>query len=344
MSPENQGVPEDDDPFAYLYRGEGADGGAAPETAPLPGVPRTSYQHATQVGRTQYGQPRPQQGPGQGQVPGQPGYQGQSVYEDQPTAQYRAPAQTPGGYQPQQPGYQAAQPGHQAAQPGFQPPQPGGRAGARSGGRGGGRGVMYGTVAVIAAVAIGIGVAVFSNNGKPVGASAGAGTSAAASTGASSQGSDSASPSASASASGALPAPADADKLTLGGGATAMNNHKGASSADGGFVPLTAQGQSITWTVTAPADGTYYLWVHYANAGADSAATITVNGTAKSSPMNLRNFTSANDWDKAWQSSWTQVTLKSGSNTIVISDSGAGQGNVNIDQLGVTKDKTRPWA
>jgi hypothetical protein len=38
------------------------------------------------------------------------------------------------------------------------------------------------------------------------------------------------------------------------------------------------------------------------------------------------------------------VTLKSGSNTIVISDGGAGQGNVNIDQLGVTKDKTRPWS
>ena len=343
MSPENQGVPEDDDPFAYLYRGEGADGGAAQETAPLPGVPRTSYQHATQVGRTQYGQPRPQQGPGQAQVPGQPGYQGQSAYEDQPTAQYRAPAQASGGYQSQQPGYQP-QPGYQSPEPGYQAPPPGGRAGARSGGRSGGRGVMYGTIAVVAAVAIGIGVAVFSNQGKPVGASAGAGTSAGASTGASSQDSDSASASASASASGALPAPADADKLTLGGGAAVMTNHKGAASADGGFVPLTAQGQSISWTTTLPDDGTYYLWVHYANAGADSAATITINGTAKSSPMNLRNFTKATDWDKAWQSSWTQVTLKSGSNTIVISDNGAGQGNVNIDQVAVTKDQNRPWS
>ena len=204
---------------------------------------------------------------------------------------------------------------------------------------------MYGTIAVVAAVAIGIGVAVFSNQGKPVGASAGAGTSAGASTGTSSdQSSDSASASASASASGTLPAPADADKLTLGGGAAVMNNHTGAASADGGFVPLTAQGQSITWTTTLPDDGTYYLWVHYANAGADSAATITIDGTAKSTPMNLKNFTKATDWDKAWQSSWTQVTLKSGSNTIMISDNGAGQGNVNIDQIAVTKDQNRPWS
>ncbi|WP_051945217.1 hypothetical protein [Streptacidiphilus rugosus] len=80
MTAENNGVPEDDDPFAYLYRAEGDAAGAeavAP-TQPMPGVPRTSYQQATQVGRTQYGaqpgypqQPQAQQAYGYPTVPHQ---------------------------------------------------------------------------------------------------------------------------------------------------------------------------------------------------------------------------------------------------------------------------------
>ena len=59
MSAENHGtgMPEGDDPFAYLYRQEGgaADSGAA---AQQPGVPRRSYNQVRAVGERQY----PQQG------------------------------------------------------------------------------------------------------------------------------------------------------------------------------------------------------------------------------------------------------------------------------------------
>ncbi|MBV9024889.1 MAG: hypothetical protein JO362_14130, partial [Streptomycetaceae bacterium] len=55
MTPGNNGAPEsDDDPFAYLYRGEGDQ--AAPSGRP--GIPRTSYH---QVGRVGERRPAPQQ-------------------------------------------------------------------------------------------------------------------------------------------------------------------------------------------------------------------------------------------------------------------------------------------
>jgi hypothetical protein len=67
----DSGTPENDDPFAYLYRQEG--GGSATDedvTAQQsqygqPGVPRTSYNQVTRVGQTNYGQ-RTQAGGGYG--------------------------------------------------------------------------------------------------------------------------------------------------------------------------------------------------------------------------------------------------------------------------------------
>jgi hypothetical protein len=324
MSPENHGVPEDDDPFAYLYRGEGADGAAAAEAPQQPGVPRTSYQQATQVGRTQYGQQRPQQGA--------PQY-GAAPLPHQATQQQNAQQQNPqqnSAYQPSQP-------------PG------GGRAGSRAGGAGGGgrgnsRGVMIGTVAVAAAVAIGIGVALF-NGGGPSGSASAAGSQTnAASASSSATDSSSASPSASASATGTLPPPADAATMTLVGGAATANNHAGAKSANGAFVPLTAAGQGINWTVTVPTAGTYTFWVRFANAGADSSATVVVNGTANSSAINLKNYTHQTDWAKAWARSYVSVTLNQGQNTVGLTIA-AGQGNVNIDQFALTPTKDdKPWS
>ncbi|WP_369696753.1 hypothetical protein [Streptomyces sp. XD-27] len=120
-------TPENDDPFAYLYRQEGEPSGqaqqgpagaAAPRTGGYgypgpgtgtphqPGVPRTSYNHVRAVGERTYGQQVPsqhaqhgygQQGAPQGspQGYGQPGYN-QPGYGQQ-NAHYAAPETLPGG-------------------------------------------------------------------------------------------------------------------------------------------------------------------------------------------------------------------------------------------------------
>ncbi|RAG83277.1 hypothetical protein DN069_23065 [Streptacidiphilus pinicola] len=308
MTAENNGVPEDDDPFAYLYRAEnGADGGAeggAAATQPLPGVPRTSYQQATQVGRTQYGQ----------SYGGQQGAYGQQ-----------------GGYGQQQPGGYAGVP-HQS-----QPPSSGGRAASRAaGGSGGGsRGVMIGAVAVVAAVAIGIGFALFSDNGSK--ANAGSGSSTSASAGATS--SDSAS--ASASAAGTLPGPTDAATMSLAG-TQAVTTPAGAKAAGGQSVPITSASSSITWTVTIPTTGSYKLWIRYDNPGATSKVDILVNGT-KVRERDLPNYGSK-DPANAWFRSWAQPDLTAGQVKITIQGV-AGQPPVNIDQLAITTpDGPQQWS
>ncbi|MCI0383666.1 carbohydrate-binding protein, partial [Streptomyces sp. CNQ085] len=83
------GTPENDDPFAYLYRSEGGTGGDAGAAAPQPGVPRTSYNHVRAVGERRYGG---QQGQQQGPPPHQP-----QQPPHQPSAHYAAPETVPGG-------------------------------------------------------------------------------------------------------------------------------------------------------------------------------------------------------------------------------------------------------
>lgn len=334
MTVDNTGMPEDDDPFGYLYRSEG-DGSAADGGDPAGGrqaVPRRSFAQATQVGRTQYGQ-RAQQGAG---APAGYGYPGQGG----PTQQF-----------PQQPGYggfpqpgaypqqgQAPAPG--AGGPGM-PGGPGGRAAGRAAGRSAGgrgannRGVKIGAAAVVAAVVIGIGIAVFSNSGKNGDASA-SGSSPAAAAGASAGDSASAGASPSTSADG-LPPVTDAATLTLAGVST-NTEHQGAHAAGGKFVETMPQGASITWTVRIQTAGFYRLYVRFANAGPDSAETVTVNGKPNATPINMKNYSKTNDWDHAWYVSWAGVQLQAGANTIVLSTSGPGQGNVNIDQLAITQN------
>jgi len=77
MTAGNDGTPENDDPFAYLYRSEGGEQ-QEPE-ALQPGTPRTSHHQVTRVGERRppqqpatggYGYP-PQNQPGQGGYGGQ---------------------------------------------------------------------------------------------------------------------------------------------------------------------------------------------------------------------------------------------------------------------------------
>jgi hypothetical protein len=310
MTAENNGVPEDDDPFAYLYRAEnGGDGGAEGGVAmqPLPGVPRTSYQQATQVGRVQYGQS---------------GYGGQqSAY-----------GQQQGGYGQQQPGGYAGGVPQQA-----QPPVGGGRAAARTAGNSGGnsRGVMIGAVAVVAAIAIGIGMALFNSGGGKN--TAGSGSSVSASAAAT----DTPSASASASAATALPGATDAATMQLAG-TTAVTTPAGAKAAGGQSVPITSASASITWTVTIPTSGSYKLWIRYDNPGATSKVDILVNGT-KVRERDLPNYGSK-DPANAWFRSWTEPDLTSGQVKITIQGV-AGQPPINIDQLAITTpDGPQQWS
>ncbi|MFC1415376.1 carbohydrate-binding protein [Streptacidiphilus cavernicola] len=318
MSSENHGVPEDDDPFAYLYRGEGEAGSAAQETSPLPGVPRTSYHQATQVGRTQYGQ-QPQQTPqGYPQLP----------HQDQPTAKYTAP-----GSQPQQYGAPSGPyPGQQSAPPA----QPGGRAGARAGSGGGrnSRGVMIGTVAVVVAVVIGICVALF-NSGPDKSPTAGGSSTAPAGSTASTGPTDSPTPTADPT-TGEVP-PADAATMTLAGGAKTNNNWKGALGAGGTFVDgMTNVGATVTWNVTAPAKGDYYLWIRFANAtGKDASAAVTVDQKPLSSPIPLKDYGSDGKWT-SWFSTYRTISLDKGPNTVALSCVAGADCTFNLDQLALT--------
>ncbi|WP_037573745.1 CBM35 domain-containing protein [Phaeacidiphilus oryzae] len=312
MTADHNGLPEDDDPFGYLYRPDG-ESGASGDGSEAPtrqqGVPRRSFAGTAQVGRTTYGASAPY-----GAAPYQqqaPGYQQQAPgYQQQP------PAGPYGGQVPQQQAQQPPGGGH-------------GRSAGRGSGRrgpGGGRGVMIGAAAVVAAIVIGIGIAVFNNNGDSHG-NAGAGSSSSATTG---QSNDTASPSAPANAP--LPGVVDADTLVLSPGLTTNNDHAGAKSKDGKFVETMPAGSSVSWQVNVPKAGFYHLWVRYANAGKDSGLTVTVNGKANSKPIDLSNWSHSSDWAQAWYRSWAGVQLNSGQNTIVLS-SGAGQGNVNLDQF-----------
>ncbi|MEW1863651.1 hypothetical protein AB0399_25330 [Streptomyces sp. NPDC088194] len=339
MTAGNDGTPENDDPFAYLYRSEGDDqpdpAGGQP-AAGQPGVPRTSYHQVQRVGERRpatggYGYPPQappqQQGGGYGYPPQAPyGYdQGRQQYAGQyggPTAQY---PQAQG--QPQQSG-----------PPPYDPQQgpPGGRRAGGPGGQDGSgapnrRGLLIAAVAVVAAVAIGIAFAMTNSSGdkkkqaddKPTGA-----------TSASTAPSQSASPS-------ATPAPFDSKKvdastLALTGGAAKSTEHPGANASGGTYVDsMGTQGATVSWTVVVPKDDAYTYFVSYANAGPDATLTLGVNGKPRTDPVKLKNYGNATDWAKAWNmTTFNYVNLKKGANVLTLSctpaDSNCG---ANLDQV-----------
>ncbi|TXC96121.1 CBM35 domain-containing protein [Streptomyces sp. ISID311] len=133
MTAGNNGAdtPENDDPFAYLYRSEGGEGGApgsAGTGAPTrqPGIPRTSYNQVRAVGERQYGQ-----------QPQQPTTYGQQ------NAHYAAPETLPGGDRTR-------------SAPAPDGPEP----------RRNRHGLLIGAVSVVAVVCIGIGVAMLNNGNE----------------------------------------------------------------------------------------------------------------------------------------------------------------------------------
>ncbi|MGW0465859.1 CBM35 domain-containing protein [Streptomyces sp. NPDC003027] len=318
MAAGNDGAntPEDDDPFGYLY----ADGQAAgaqppqgggygyPGPAAQPGVPRTSYNQVRTVGERQYG------APAQAHVPQQQHYGGQQQY-GRPNPQYAAPETYPGGDRTRQPPM---------------PPQ-----------RGRGpntKGLLIGAIAVVAVVVIGITAAVLNNTGDKNGDGSDAGGTP---TGGSEQVQESPSTQPSADETPPELPQQDAATLKLGGSALLAKDIKGAEGADGAYVTgFNAIGSSVTWQTEVPAAGKYKMSVRYAIPAKDANATVTVNGKANTNPMNLKNFIGSSDpnLEKNWQTTWSQVSLEKGQNTIMLSCEQGNQCDVIFDWVKISDD------
>ncbi|MFF8787361.1 carbohydrate-binding protein [Streptomyces sp. NPDC015125] len=298
MTAGNNGAdtPENDDPFGYLYRSEGGEGGAPGPSgdgaaARQPGVPRTSYNQVRAVGQRQYGQQAPQQ-----------------VTYGQQNAHYAAPETLPGGDRTR-----SAAPGNGG---GGQEP------------RRGRNGLLIGAVSVVAVVCIGIGVAMLTNNkgsqddaaGKP-GPSAGDTVR---------PGDKPEKP-----APGKLPQE-DAGSLRLDGGASTAKDVPGARSAGGTYVAgMNTPGASATWSVDVPRSGDYTLFVGYGVPGKDADSSLTINGQPRSTKLNMENFAGAKEgaWDKGWTRTFAWIQLNKGTNTIKISCEQGNNCDFNLDKV-----------
>jgi hypothetical protein len=315
MTPGNNGAstPEDDDPFGYLYADGQANGAQPPSAGGGYGYPG-QVNRVRSVGERQYGGQPAAAPTAQYQQPYGQTVPQQQAYGAQPNAHYQAPETFPGG-----------PPGGQ------QPPS---YDGGRGGGRGRGpntKGLLIGAIAVVAAVVIGISVAMMNGNGdKKTGDQAGSTPSASQSA--------SSSPSPSSSASDAVETQkVDAKALKLDGGTTTASDVSGAEAAGGVYVSGFNQvGASIIWTVNGITKaGKYTLNVNYGVPGKDANATLTVNGTAQTRPLNLGNFAKASegDYEKGWTNTWGNITLNKGTNTIKVSCEQGNQCDVNFDQF-----------
>ncbi|MEU6079352.1 carbohydrate-binding protein [Streptomyces sp. NPDC047108] len=313
-TPDGSGTPENDDPFAYLYRSEGGDGDTQP-TAPTggygypgpaqPGVPRTSYHQVSRVGERRYGQ-------GQYTQPGQQAYgqqpPGQSAYGQQANPHYAAPETLPGGQ------------GHSTPPPGD--------FGGRGGGRGPNRGLLIGAIAVVAVVVGAIGIAIMTNSGEDSGDDAGA---SGGSTPAESVEPGKDKPNKPARG---LPKE-DAASLRIDGAAATASDIKGAFSSTGAYVGMNAPGAAATWNTKVAKAGEYKLYVRYGVPGKDADLTLSVNGKPDPRAMNMENFANApeGDYEKGWANTWSVVRLDKGANTIKLSCESGNRCDVNLDQL-----------
>lgn len=315
MTSGNNGAstPEDDDPFGYLYADGQANGAQPPSGGGGYGYPG-SVNRVRAVGQRQYGQQ--QATSAYGQIPQQQGAYGQ------PNAHYAAPETHPGGAPTaqQQPAYSGGS--------------------GSGGGRGGGpntKGLLIGAVAVVAAVVIGISVAMLGGDDDP-----GDKGNDAQATPSQSQESTAPSPSNSNSQAAEDDLPTiDAKALALGGTATTASDVKGAQADGGVYVTGFNQvGSSVTWSVNGiPKKGKYTVFVGYSVPGKDQNATLTVNGTASDSPIDLKNWTGAaeGDYEKGWTKTYNWIQLNEGTNTIKVSCEQGNQCDALIDQMWLVK-------
>ncbi|MFG2120899.1 carbohydrate-binding protein [Streptomyces sp. NPDC048710] len=292
-------TPEDDDPFGYLYA-DGQARGAQPPSGGY-GYPN-SVSRVRSVGERTYG--------GQQAQPGVP--QQQAAY-GQPNAHYQAPETLPGG-----------------APTGRQPAPAPARSGPNT------KGLLIGAIAVVAAVVIGISIAMLNDNGddNKSGNQAGATPTQSQTSKPSPSGNSSAAP-------GELPK-TDASALQLGPGVTKASDIKGAKAQGGTYVTgFNHVGATVTWTVNnIEKAGTYRLYVRYGIPGVDADATLVVNNKVDPRPIGMKNFgggTPEGDWEKGWKTTWSNVNLNKGTNTIQIACQDGNQCNAVLDQLYIIK-------
>ncbi|MFG2286354.1 CBM35 domain-containing protein [Streptomyces sp. NPDC048595] len=297
MTAGNNGAdtPENDDPFAYLYRSEGGQDGAPGSAgdgaaARQPGVPRTSYNQVRAVGQRQYGQQAQQQ-----------------ITYGQQNASYAAPETLPGGERTRT----APAPGRGGHEPRRR------------------NGLLIGAVAVVAVVCIGIGVAMLTNNaGDKKSGNAGKPGPTAAESVQPDKPTSKPKP-------GELPKEDAGSLRLDGGATTAKDVEGARSGGGlyvGGFNQV---GAKVKWTVDVPDDGDFRLYVRYSVPGEDANATLLVNGKSNSQPLGLKNFIHSpqGDWKKGWQSTWAPITLNKGTNTVEIACGQGNQCNAILDQV-----------
>lgn len=308
------GTPDNDDPFAYLYRSEGGTGGGAGGSATQqPGVPRTSFNQVRPVGERRYGGQQAQQQP---QQPGRP------------NAYYAAPETVPGGRA-------AARQGAPAGR---------GRAAARAGRNH--NGLLIGAIAVVAAVIVGVGSAIiFSDDDKAVGNQAGTSASptAEADSGNASEGEGKSGNAGDDEEKGALPRE-DAASLRPEGGATVAKDIEGSRARSGAYVAgLDKPGASVSWVFDVPEGGKYTLYVGYGVPGKDANSTLTVNGKPQGQPLNMKNFAQAEEgqWDKGWTRTYAWIELTKGTNTVSISCEQDNQCGFVLDQVWLEEGHVR---
>ncbi|MEV2254813.1 carbohydrate-binding protein [Streptomyces sp. NPDC050147] len=321
MTPGNNGehtpnAPEgDEDVFGYLYEDGQAAGATPPSGGGGYGYPgtRSSYNQVRAVGDRRPNSYGPQAATTYGQVPQQQAY-------GQPNTHYAAPE---------------TQPGKAPTTPQYTPASRG------SGGRGSGpntKGLLIAAIAVVAVVAIGIAAAMTfggGGDGDDEGGEKKAGGQATQA--------ESVKPSEKPTKEPADPAElpkTDAKALKLEGGTTTASDIEGAESEGGVYVTgFDKVGAQVTWTVNGiPKAGSYSLRVNYGVPGKDSNATILVNGKKQTRPLNMGNFSKADegDWEKGWTNTWAVVQLTKGTNAVTLSCAQSdlcGTTGANIDQM-----------
>ncbi|MCC3774979.1 CBM35 domain-containing protein [Streptomyces sp. UNOB3_S3] len=313
------GAPENDDPFGYLYRSEGGstEGGQNQAAAYQPGVPRTSYNQVRPVGSRTYG-----------------GTQGVG-------SNLGAAAQRPGGPNP-----------HYAAPetlPGGMPAQSGGRAQGTHGGHGTPparpkrRGLLIAAIAVVLVVAGGIGVAMLTNSSsddkqttaggeeKPGGDEQDKGDDA-------KKKKEKDKDEKPKNPSVNSQTKRDASNLRLSGGATTEKTVKGAQ-ADGGIyiTGMNQPGAAVEWTVDVEKAGEYRLNLRYGVPGKDATLTTWANGNKTFSTIKMKNYgAKPGDWENGWFTSWVQVTLNKGTNTLKFSCEPGNECESHLDQVWIS--------
>ncbi|GGU67390.1 hypothetical protein GCM10010211_35820 [Streptomyces albospinus] len=302
MTAGNNGAdtPENDDPFGYLYRSEGGEGGAGPSgdggPARQPGVPRTSYNQVRAVGQRQYG-----------------GQQAQQQSYGQQNAHYAAPETLPGG----------GERTRQAPAYGNQEP------------RRGRNGLLIGAVAVVAVVCIGIGVAMLTNSGDSTNDTAKkpgptAGDSVEPSAQPSTKPSPGALPKDDAGAlrlgGGATTAKDVKGARTASGSYVAGMNTPGASA-------------TWTLNADTAGQYKFWVGYGVPGKDANLTITVNGQALTRPISLNNFAHAPDGAWDKGWTKSWSLVQLNKGTNTIKLSCENGNQCNVNLDQVWLAPPK-----